>query len=514
MAVQVKKRKWIKWVILISIVVIIGGLVFASCKAASQFAKAQQKVAANSVLVERGDISVLVQASGSIRPLSTMTFYAPLNAQIREISVKNGDYVSEGDVLMSLSSDVLDDEIAALEAELSSLDMQILMADTSKSASILTPVSGRVKIIYAVSGKDVDTTMSSYDGLVVISADDKMELRFAPTASVAAGDAVTVVIGDQTVDATISTFSEGEAVIVLKDKSYEVDAAATVQSKDGMQIGSGSLIIHQPYIVIGDEGIISKVSVTLQQKVDTGDTILKLTESVYSSEYLSLLAERQNTLDQLAEKRALVQQLTVLASRDGVIENLMVEKGSSVMDGSAIFEIGGTDVFELVVAVDELDISRIKVGQPATIALDALSGSTYTAIVTRISSAGMFANGVTTYDVTIQLDAADQIMSGMSARADIQVGSQTNVLLVPVTAIKSVDNEKYVVVVPDPNSNEAIASEGVETKVTVGLINGSFAEILSGLTEGQYVQDLSVVESTGGLFGMGGQGPGNAEGTT
>lgn len=506
MAVQVKKRKWIKWVILVAIVVVIGGLAFASCQAASQFAKAQQKASENSVLVERGDISVLVQASGSISPLSSLTFYAPLNAQIREISVKNGDVVSEGDVLMSLSSDVLYDEIAALEAELSSLDMQILMADKSKSASIYTPISGRVKIIYAVAGQEIDTAMSIYQGLAVISADDKMELRFAPAEPVTAGEAVTVVIDDQSVDATISTFSDGEAVIVIQDRSYEVGAAASIQSADGTQIGQGSLMIHQPYVVIGDEGMVSKISVTLQQKVDMGDTILKLTESVYSSEYLRLLTERQNTYDQLTEKRALMQQLTVYASRDGVVENLIVEKEASVMEGTALFSIGGTDAFELVVAVDELDISRIKVGQPATIALDALSGSTYPAIVTSISSAGQYEFGVTTYDVTIQLDSADQIMSGMSARADIQVGSQTNVLLVPVTAIISVDNEKYVVVVPDPSSKEAIASEGVETKVTIGLINGSFAEVLTGLTEGQYIQDLSMEDTSGGFFGMGGQG--------
>ena len=514
MAVQAKKRKWIKWVILLGIIVIISAGVFVACNATAQMAQAKQKVSANSILVKKGDISVLVQASGSIKPLSSSTFYAPLTAQISEVNVKNGDSVAAGDVLMTLSSSTIDDEITALQADLSSKDAQILMSDHSKSSSIISPVSGRIKAIYAVAGQEVETAMQENKGLLVISADDKMELRFAPSVSVTAGDAVTVTVGDKTIEATIGTYVNGEASILLKDDSYEVGAAASAATTDGTSIGEGTLMIHQPYMVIGYAGVVSKISVDVNQTVTTGDTLIKLTDSVYSSDYLQLLSSRQSTLDQLTEKCALQDQLTVFATQDGVIDNLAVEKGTTVPEGSALFSIGGTDVFELVVAVDELDIASIKVGQSATIALDALSGSTYPATVTRISGTGMYANGVTTYDVSIQLDPADEIMSGMSARADILVGSQKNVLLVPVSTIKSVDNEKFVIVVPDPKTKEALSSTGVETKVTIGLVNGSFAEILTGLEEGQYVQDLSVKATTGGLFGMRNQDSNSTEGTT
>ena len=56
--------------------------------------------------------------------------------------------------------------------------------------------------------------------------------------------------------------------------------------------------------------------------------------------------------------------------------------------------------------------------------------------------------------------------------------------------------------VPAPGTKGAASSEGVQTKVTVGLINGTQAEILSGITEGQYVQDLSSDTETDGLFGF------------
>jgi len=500
MATQTKKRKWIKWVVIAVIIVVIGAVAFTAIQASARLRQAKLQATANSVLVKKGDISVLVQASGSIKPLSSATVYAPLNAQVSTITVKNGDTVKTGDVLMTLSSATIDDEITALQSTLSSQDAQILMANKSKSSSIISPVSGRVKIIYAVAGQDVATTMSAQNCIMILSADDKMELRFVPSAAVAGGDAVSVTIGDKTVDSTISTFANGEASILLADDAYAVGTPASIAAADGSALGDGTLSIHQPYEVIGFAGVVSDIPVTVNQTVTTGDTLVKLSDPVYSSDYLQMLTTRQNTLDQLTEKRALRDQLSVRASQDGVVDGLAVQQGTSVPEGTPLLTIGGTDVFSLDVAVDELDIANIKVGQPATIALDALSGSTYPAKVTRISGTGMYANGVTTYDVTIQLDPAKDIMTGMSARADIQVGSKTNVIVIPVNAIKTVDGAKYVVVVPDPGSKEAVSSSGVETKITIGLINGSYAEILTGLTEGQYVKDLSVQTTTGGLF--------------
>lgn len=494
-----KKRKWVKWAVLITVGIIIGTAAFAAYRVSSQAAKALL-ASANNVQAEKGDIAVVVQASGSLKPLSSTTVYSPLTAQVGALSVKNGDAVKKGDVLFTLISNTIDDEIAALKSDLAAQDSKLLMADKTKSAKIASPVSGRVKAVYAVPGQEIGTAMQSGSGLVLISADDQMELHFVPAVTVSAGDQVTVTIGTAAVSTTILSFTNDEVTILVKDDSYEIGSSATATAKDGTLLGTGTLAVHIPYYVTGSEGVISKVTVDINQTVSAGDTLINLENSVYSSTYLELLASRQNTLDQLSQKQAQKEQLTVRAPQDGVVENLIIVQGTTVTEGSTLFSIGSTDAFELTVAVDELDIANVQVGQTADIALDALAGATYTGKVTRISGTGNYANGMTTYNVSIQVDQSEKILSGMSARADILVASHQNVLLIPVSAIKSIDGEKYVMVMPAPGSKEASSSsEGVQTKITVGLFNSTQAEVLSGIQEGQYVQDLSVTTASTGF---------------
>ena len=74
-----KKRKWVKWVVIGAVVIIAGAVAFAAYQNSAQAARALS-ASANSVLAEKGDIAVVVQASGSLKPLSATTVYAPLTA--------------------------------------------------------------------------------------------------------------------------------------------------------------------------------------------------------------------------------------------------------------------------------------------------------------------------------------------------------------------------------------------------------------------------------------------------
>jgi len=498
-----KKRKWVKWVFIGAAVLIIGAVSYGAYQNSSQAVR-DLLASVKSVQAVKGDIAVVVQASGSLKPLSSTTVYAPLAAEIGVLSVKNGDTVKTGDVLFDLTSDTIDDEIAALQADLSTQDSQLLQADKSKSSKIYAPVSGRVKAIFAVPGEAAASAMQSNSGLILVSADDKMELRFVPSRIVAAGDPVTVTIGADVVPATISTFLNGEAAILLADNSYDLGAPASVTANDGTALGSGTLSIHTPYYVTGSEGVISEISTAINKTVSTGDTLIKLEESVYGASYMQLLTTRQNTLNRLSEKLAQKEQLAVRAPQDGVIEDLNAAQGTTVPEGTALFTIGSTSAFELVAAVDELDIANVQVGQTVDIALDALAGATYTGKVTGISGTGNYVNGMTTYNVSINVDQSEKILSGMSARADILAASHQDALLIPVSSIKTVDGEKYVMLMPAPGSKEeSTAPGGVQTLITVGLYNSSQAEVLSGIQEGQYVQDLSVTTASTGFASFG-----------
>ena len=504
MSVQ-KKRKWIKWVILALAVLIIGSVWFVSSQAAAKAALLKSE-SESAVQATRGDISVIVQANGSIRPSSSSDVYAPLSGEVDLLNVKNGDAVKAGDLILTLKNDTIDDEIASLRSQLSSTDLQILTTDSSKSSSISSNVAGRVKEVYTAEGQDIGTAMKTNGGLILLSADDMMQLVFTPDQEIKPGEEVTVLVGARSVDATVRSVNAGLAEVVFPDDPdnlYPVNADAICELRDGTTVGKGILTVHMPYVITGSEGLVSEVLVEAGDKVSAGDRLIKLDEPVYSAAYAELLASRQDTLNKLTEKIAKRDALRVYAPMDGIVENLTVSELTSVQENTPLFTVGSADAFELTVAADELDIANIKTGQTVSIALDALTGAEYTGTVDRVSSAGVYSNGVTTYDVTIRLDSADGILTGMSARADILVAAHTDVLLIPVSAIKTIDGEKYVMAIPAPGTSDAGSAEGVQTKITVGLSDATEAEVLSGIEEGQYLLDLSADKTSDGLFAFG-----------
>ena len=82
----------------------------------------------------------------------------------------------------------------------------------------------------------------------------------------------------------------------------------------------------------------------------------------------------------------------------------------------------------MTVAFSESDISKVKVGQPATITMDALSGVELASHVSAISTVGTTSSGVVSYDATLTLDQTDsRVKPGMSASASVIVGQAQGV---------------------------------------------------------------------------------------
>lgn len=132
--------------------------------------------------------------------------------------------------------------------------------------------------------------------------------------------------------------------------------------------------------------------------------------------------------------------------------------------------------------VDEIDIMKIKAGQKATISVDALPGKTFTGTVSFISPYGATSGNVIKFTVLIDLDPFEgEIRGGLSATAVIHVASAKNVLVVPVSAVITIGN-RSMVMVPNPTTGVPERRE-----VTIGIKNLEYAEIKSGLNEGDKV---------------------------
>lgn len=192
------------------------------------------------------------------------------------------------------------------------------------------------------------------------------------------------------------------------------------------------------------------------------------------------------------------QNATVFAPIDGTVANLSVDIGSSVTaSGGSSSTITATSTLSLIhpqsiqvkVQASEVDIPKIAVGQKATVTVNAFTGKTYVAKVSRVDHIGVATSGVVSYAVYLQfIEAPPDIAPGMNAVAVIQTSRTDGVLKVPQVAVKTIGQEKTV---------QKLTGDVPETVVvTTGDTSDTEVEILTGLQAGDIVVTRTVAPRT------------------
>ena len=159
------------------------------------------------------------------------------------------------------------------------------------------------------------------------------------------------------------------------------------------------------------------------------------------------------------------------------------------MNSGSLAVIYDMSYLKLELAVDELDIGKVAVGQSVSITADALEGQTFTGVVDKVSINGTTSGGATSYPVTIVIENYGELKPGMNVSATIEGDRVPNALCIPVDAV----NRGNTVTVPGPGAMNADGTAVVdisklETKeVTLGKSDGDYIEVTGGLEEGDTV---------------------------
>jgi multidrug efflux pump subunit AcrA (membrane-fusion protein) len=195
----------------------------------------------------------------------------------------------------------------------------------------------------------------------------------------------------------------------------------------------------------------------------------------------------QNALVGLGNAKDDFLKTVILAPFDGTVVSVGVKKNDvlSAMDYASVTAVQLVDTSQIKFQgqVDEIDILRIKTGQKATISVDAVPNKTFTGTVSFISPFGTpDTNNVVKFPITILLDPTDvALKGGLTATADITISTVENALLVPLSAVTTTSEGSFVNVI-----NKA-TGQPEKRQVTLGSQNLQFAEVLSGLKEGDKV---------------------------
>ncbi len=197
---------------------------------------------------------------------------------------------------------------------------------------------------------------------------------------------------------------------------------------------------------------------------------------------------------------------TIRAPFDGIVAQVDVIKGDPASSGSAVVSLV-TPKQIAEITLNEVDVSKVKIGQDATLTFDAFPNMTIAGKVAQIDTIGTVSQGVVTYNVEISFDNQNgNIKPGMSVSASIITNAKQNVLIVPSSAIKTQNQTNYVQFVGAANSSTTqgliigqlttLSSTPMAQVVQTGLSNDSNTEITSGLNEGDVIVVRSVNSSS------------------
>ncbi|HYK99298.1 MAG TPA: biotin/lipoyl-binding protein [Candidatus Acidoferrales bacterium] len=194
------------------------------------------------------------------------------------------------------------------------------------------------------------------------------------------------------------------------------------------------------------------------------------------------------------------------APAPGIVASIANQVGEFVNGGgntnAAFIVLTNTTALVLHGTVGEADVSKLKIGQVANITIDALTGQKMTGKVTSLDPVATIQQGVPVYGIDVTIDVpATTVKAGMSGTASVIIASKQNVLIVPNTAIRTVNGQRGVQVLKD--------GEAVDTVAQFGLSNDTSTEVVSGVAEGDVIvipqaRTGTATARPGGGFGGGG----------
>jgi len=188
------------------------------------------------------------------------------------------------------------------------------------------------------------------------------------------------------------------------------------------------------------------------------------------------------------------ERLTVYATRPGIVVYEKIRKrgtdrrgkvteGDIVWGGTGLLSLPELSEMQAYTQVGEMDISKVEVGMPALVRLEAYPGPVFHGVVSSIAPMAIEdenAPNVQIFEMTVDLEVQDErLYPGMSTSVEVILETIDDALLIPLTAVHERDGQRYV--------RRLDGRRLVDTEVQLGRDNGIDVAVESGLEEGDIV---------------------------
>jgi HlyD family secretion protein len=500
-----------------------------------------------------GDLSSGTTATGQVSARRTAQLTLPTSGTVAEVTVQVGDRVEAGDTLLQLETTELERAVANAEqsliiqeANLASLQAPSSAAEVASAEASVASAQAQLDDLLAgpteaeITGAAADVEAAQADVAAAstrlnnaVNGAGDAEIQAAQIALNKAQVAATQAVEQHTT--ILATIAEGsipadrledaEAAARANVLQTEAQLAAAQETLDNLLNGdpntvatsqaSLSVAVAQRNLAQAQYDLLlapasaSQIAAAEANLVQAQATLDRLLRAPATAQLTSAEVQVENARISLERARLNLNNAILVAPFAGIITAVNVQPGE--LASGILVEMMDSASLEVVLNVDEVDLSQISVGQETVVTLEAWPGEEIAGQVNTIApvSANQAGSSLVTYPVYLSLGATDlPIRVGMTANAELELARRENTLLVPNGAIQ-VDrtNGTYSVILVQTNEQGLPLYETIP--VTIGLRDSNNTEIITGLEEGD---EVLIPDPTADDLFTPGQGPGGGGG--
>jgi HlyD family secretion protein len=443
----------------------------------------------NTVLVKKGSVNVRIIATGTVKPVSEVKVSPKTTGLIKQLYVKQGDLVKEGQILAKMDDSNLLGQIEAARGTYLMAQDNFEKIQTGYRPQEIAISKFQVK-------RAQDIVKQAEHNIIRLKAQVESLAQQA--------------VRDDTLSER-QTYLETQGAVSDQDRLN----AETQSKMTHAQLEAATRELAQAEEILSQNKAEHAAAAQQAELTKIGNR----KEDIFAAKHAIMQAK--GSLDNLLSQ---LNDMAIKAPFDGVITQKYADTGAIVTPttsaattsatSSSIVALAGS--LEIVAQVAETDIGKIKIGQPVEIISNAFPDRTFHGKVSQIAPEAVVTQNVTTFEVhtSIDDDNKQRLLSGMNVSARFVGGTMDDALLVPTVCILS-KHGKTGVLTPEADGSPKFKpvkvgpSEGSNTVVIRGLKEGD--RVFLGLNKEQ-LEDQGYSSDTNFNQAPGGRGRGGAGG--
>jgi HlyD family secretion protein len=502
-----KSRKGWIWVILIALVLAGAGFFFVRSRAQRVSASSNTLASMETYTLQRTTLDTQVGATGAVRSKQSAQLTFQTAGRVAAVNTQLGSTVKQGDILATL--DPASIGASYTQAQIDLINAQQQMDTLMNNAT--TEAQAQQAVVQAQQA--------------VTDAQNKVDSMKYPRGT------------DTDVQNLLTKYQLAESQLAQAQDAYDnVKSLPNDDMKKAKALNALTSAQQARDTALANYNWIS--GKPTQADIDQANANLAVAQSKLADaqrNYDKVKNGPASTDVQVAQERINAAQSTLntiqlAAPFNGTITSINVMKGDLADPKTVVFRLDDLSNLYVNLQVSEIDVNKVKVGQPVEVTFDAVPDKTYHGVVDSIDQAGTNTQGVVSFNVTVKMQDADgNVHPGITASANITVSSEQGVLAVPSQAIMTTSgtNQSYVLV------KSTIANGGVRAR-QVDVQTGAANDTMTAVTSSQLKEGDEIILNPqsaptqqrqglfGGLFragggarfGGGGQGQGQQNGSS